>query len=452
MATTIIDDKIMPIINSNKILKVSPDNYTFFVRTDSFCSANEVQIFDQIKKDLESNNEVSIYIHFPVCKYICGFCHYPKKKDGSSLIDKSAALLVQEINRFKEKFPEIKNKMITSFYIGGGTPTLMSKEQLRKIIGAFEDCKFSDGCEKTIEGTPDTLSKGKVQDIQKAGFNRVSMGIQTLDEEKLSSYQRDHKKEDSLKALGVLLQNKIRTNIDLIYGFPDQTIESVLNDIDTIININGGPSSITLYRLRLTRIGDDETPVMKDYKRNPDKFPTQVETYKMKLAAAELLKEKGYIEGPIGWFHKKGEPIKVYEDRWKKQIPLFGFGWKAYSYSQNMQCQNEKDFDMYHYYVESRKELPIYCGEILNDKAKKKLAFFMKHGEPFVLEQSEYEALKILIDEMAEKGFIDINENGNKLVSLTKSGNILVEEILSSFIYHRIQVHPGRSNVIRDVI
>jgi len=456
-AKNFISSEIEPILSFDKTLKVSPDGYTFFTKPNSTCSANEAEISGQIESDLKSNNEISIYIHFPVCKYLCGFCHYPKKKDGSLLINKSVELLLKEISLFIQKYPEIKEKKITSFYIGGGTPTLMGKEQLQQIFNAFTGCNFSDECEKTIEGTPDTLSKDKITSIITTGFNRVSMGVQTLDQRLLSHYKREHKPEDSLSALNLLLIKGIKTNIDLIYGFSGQSVESLLKDIDKIVSINDGPSSITLYRLRLTRIGDEETEAMKEYKKNPGNFLSQEKVYLMKLSAANYLRDKGYYENPIGFFHKKNESIKVLEDRWKKQIPMFGFGWKAYSYSQNMQYQNEKDFELYRYYIDSREELPLNCGDIFdeNNTIKKRFCFSMKYGEPFIIEQSEYKkASKIIeIDKLIENEFITVNEkDGKNIIRITETGNILIEEIINSYIFRKIQLHPFHNTLLKDVM
>lgn len=469
-AETFIKKNIKPLVDEDEHLKTTPDSYSFFVKVkDKTSTISERKLLDQIEIDLKRADEISLYIHFPYCKAKCNFCHYVSKSggDNAALRIDAIDLLQREISLFAERFPMIKTKKISSLYLGGGTPALMGKECIDKLKRIFPDFKhnpfLSRDCERTIEATPESLmeSDEKIK-LLCDDFNRISVGVQTLDETILEDMNREGKEVQIIDALSKLFKiasvRDIKTNVDFIYGFPfngrelNDMISKFLEDLNTVISKENGPESITLYRLRLKRVDDLESPLMRKYEQFPKNFPEQFPTYIMKYAAALFLESRGYKEGPLGWFVKNnnGKPIKIYADRWQKQIPLFGFGVSSYSYTNNVQYRNEKDLEMYKYHIEKGEllvneklreggGLPISTGQIFNDsdKLRRELSYHFKQNDPTNVSEIQNGEISDLLETFLNKGFL---ERKGSDVKLSAIGNILVEEIISGYIWEDVKI------------
>ncbi|MDO8721475.1 MAG: radical SAM protein [Syntrophales bacterium] len=444
---------VKKVVKGDPFLDIEPEAYSFFVNvndTDDKPHIQEYPLIESFTKDIESAESISVYLHFPLCTpkedKLCRFCHYNRIKntDDSALRNRIVDLLCKEISTFTSKFSAVKNKEISSFYIGGGTPSLMDEKNLQQIMTAFKDWKFKEGAvktEKTIEATPGTLTESKINMLANF-FNRISVGVQTMDESILNEMNRlDNDTNKIKKSLTSLLGNaNITTNIDLIYGFPNQNTEKFLKDIESLLKIQGGPTSFTLYRLRLRRLGGDKSELMGEYEEDPKSFPNQFQAYEMKLKAKKYLEKNGYTEGPIGWFTKKSETAPVvYTDRWSNNIPLIGFGQAAYSYSDNVQFRNEHKFDLYQYYVGPRETLPITSAIKFDEALRNKriISFRLKRMED--IEESLFD--NIHQDELTEY-FIDkkLLKKVSGKFKLTEIGEVLVEELISGYIWEEIKV------------
>lgn len=459
-AELFIAGEIEPIVSKDEHLQTTPDSYSFFVKVkDKTSDMTEEGLRKKILSDIKDADEISLYVHFPYCKAKCTFCHYVSEPDGNNAALRSYAidLLKREISLFVKKFPVIKNKKISSLYIGGGTPSLMEKDCIDKLKSIFSDFKFkydpftSKDCEKTIEATPESLIESDEKITMLCNnFNRISVGVQTLDETILKEMHREGNETEIIDALSRLFKiasmQDIKTNVDFIYGFPfnGRKIENMtfkfLKDLETVISKENGPNSITLYRLRLKRVDDLESPLMKKYEESPKNFPDQLSTYIMKYAAALFLESRDYKEGPLGWFvkNKNRQSIKIYADRWQKQIPLLGFGVSSYSYTKNVQYRNEKDPDIYKYYIEND-ELPISSGQIFHGsgKLKRELSYHFKQNDPINISKIPTGEIRDLLDKFLNKSFLE--KKGSE-VKLSTVGNILVEEIISGYIWEDVKI------------
>lgn len=241
-----------------------------------------------------------------------------------------------------------KKSKTNSVYIGGGTPTLMSKESMERVfknLHKFYD--INEDAEITMKCTPDSIDEEKIKTMKNIGVNRVSMGVQRLNDDWLKSMNRRHTVSDVFKTLELFNKNGVNYNIDLIYGFGGQGVESFCDDLNEILKYN--PAEITLYRFENQKRTDDKSIKVGRSSREP--------IYIMQEAGRIILLSHGYTEGPDGWFTRKGvKKAKVYEDRWDKQIPLLGFGPEAYSYSKYQQHTN-KPLLQYQEAIQKNKEI-----------------------------------------------------------------------------------------------
>lgn len=209
---------------------------------------------DQIKKCITENisnqKEICLYVHIPFCEHRCKFCEYVVLDDhgDQSVQDKYVDYLLKEISLYKDI---IKDIPIIGYDMGGGTPLFLTNENLKKITDAIKEFNLSDKLTYSIETTPLIASKNieKLKYVKSIGYNRISMGFQTINENLLQKLNRDGSKYiydvavENIRKAGFT-----RLNIDLMYGFANQSNEDFLATIN--YTISKKPEYITLYRNR----------------------------------------------------------------------------------------------------------------------------------------------------------------------------------------------------------
>ena len=222
---------------------------------------------DYIKKSIANNinasDELSIYIHIPFCKTRCGFCEYAVVSgDEANEKTKYIDYLIKEMDMYKDI---IGNKKIVGFDIGGGTPSILETADLKRIVDYVKThFNLSKDLVISIETTPPIASNelDKLKAIKELGIDRISMGIQTISEKLLNEFGREgnaHIYESAMNNLRTAGFEKI--NIDIMYGFLNQSLEDFRRTIEYAIKLN--PEYITLYKMRykLTKISDEAKEV-----------------------------------------------------------------------------------------------------------------------------------------------------------------------------------------------
>ena len=171
---------------------------------------------------------MSIYIHIPFCKSICSYCDFCKFFYDEKRVDEYLISLEKEIKK------NYKNDLVKTIYIGGGTPTSLSLNQLDKLL-SITNVFNNDLEEFTIETNID-LSIDKIKLLKKYNINRVSIGVQTINNKHLKFLNRNHTKEDIINLVKNLKSNGIdNINIDLMYGFQNQTLKELEEDLNFIL-------------------------------------------------------------------------------------------------------------------------------------------------------------------------------------------------------------------------
>lgn len=171
----------------------------------------------------------SLYIHIPFCKSFCPYCDFVKQYYCKDLANKYIDLIIKKLNH------QYKNNKFETIYIGGGTPNCLNQNQLKKLLFPLSK-KLKTKYEFTIECNPEFVNDQQIKIFKKYKINRISLGIQTLDKQILSTINRTNHKKNVEKAIKIIFKHKL-TNLscDLIYGFNNQTINSIKNDIDFLL-------------------------------------------------------------------------------------------------------------------------------------------------------------------------------------------------------------------------
>ncbi len=242
------------------------------------------EIYRVVSENIENQKELCLYVHVPFCQSRCKFCEYvvlDKPCEGDA--DKYVEYLLKEIEMYRQI---IMDKPIVGYDLGGGTPSYLSVENLQRITDSIKRFNLNDGIYMSIETTPVIAAKDidKLKAIKAMGYNRISMGFQTVSEKLLESLGREGSKSLYEQAVdNVRKAGFDRLNIDLMYGFLNQSDEDFANTIKYTIALN--PEFITLYRNR--------------YKGTKLEAESQgVTLYKVNRQydiAYNLLKEAGYI-------------------------------------------------------------------------------------------------------------------------------------------------------------
>ena len=249
---------------------------------------------------------VNMYVGIPYCLPTdpphCGFCLFPTekyngKKDTSDYLE----YVAKEAELYKDFY---KNSIIESLYIGGGTPNLLAPKDYYRLMGIVTDLfpEMDNDIEKTLEGIPQLFNEDKIKAISDSGFNRVSMGVQQVSDKLIKSSGRKQTRKQVFDAIDLFHKYNLSCNIDLIYGWPEQTIEDMLNDLKEITQ--SGIRHITHYELNIAGRSDFATQQRKLVAPISDKI-------KMFNVAKEFLLSKGYRQRTVyDW-----EKVEVFENK-----------------------------------------------------------------------------------------------------------------------------------------
>ena len=271
------------------------------------------------------------YIHIPFCNKICSYCDFCKILYNEKYIDKYLDALEKEIT-------EIYNgEELDTIYIGGGTPSCLSTNQLERLLSIIDKLNKSNTLEYTIEGNFDSTTKEKLLLYKKHGINRLSLGIESLDKNNLMILERNEDKEtikSKIKQIRKLGFNNI--NLDLIYAIPNETLEVLEKDIDFIISLN--PEHISTYSL----IIEDNTKLKINNIKNIDESMD----YEMYKTIIKKLKEKKYIHYEISNFSKENKE-SIHNNCYWLNKEYYGFGLGASSYINNKRITNTRSITKY---------------------------------------------------------------------------------------------------------
>ena len=275
---------------------------------------------------------LGIYIHIPFCVKKCAYCDFYSLCD-LSLRENYVNALISQITSFRV---EAKNRIVDTIYIGGGTPSILTGEQVLRILKAVRKTfKVSGEAEISIEANPGTLNPEKLVAYHEAGINRLSIGLQSADDKELSMLGRIHTKEEFERSfLLARLEGFQNINVDLMYALPGQTEQTLSDTLDYVINLD--PDHISFYGLNI----EPETP----FGRNPDiakRLPNEDVQVEMYLNSAEKMEAAGFFQYEISNFAKPGFECRHNLRYWKVEDYL-GFGPSAHSLMNGTRFSYEK--------------------------------------------------------------------------------------------------------------
>lgn len=286
-----------------------------------------------------------LYIHIPFCRSKCGYCSFfsvpgPSAADLESYLDHlkaEIALWGRRLGRAGVRRP------VSSIYFGGGTPSLLSLEQMERIVSALARAfELTPGLEWSLEANPDSAADPDyLRGLLALGVNRLSLGLQSLDNKKLEVLGRRHQAVQGMKAFDLARQAGFANiSLDLIWGLPGQRALEWLRELETVINLQ--PDHLSCYGLTL----EHETPLARAEAAGEIALPPETEQAKMFLQGAELLESKGYLHYEISNFSRMGFACRHNQGYWQSQSYL-GLGAGAVSTLGGLRWENPKNLKDY---------------------------------------------------------------------------------------------------------
>ena len=304
---------------------------------------------------MQNKEELSLYIHIPFCVRKCGYCDFLSAPADEKARDRYVQALLMEIERYQGT--ETADRKIKTLYIGGGTPSILSVDQLDRIIQKIK-CTFNfyGDIEASMEMNPGTASKEKCRALYQMGINRLSIGLQSTNDKELKTLGRIHSYEDFLNTYAWCREAGFqKINVDLMAALPYQTVESYTTGLRKIIRL--APEHISAYSLIL----EEGTPFYQKYNSGCYPLPDEEQERLMYRETEQILAQAGSERYEISNYAKRGYACRHNLVYWQGGDYL-GLGLGSSSYMDGVRFHNTTDFDTYvnqGAHVEDREELSM---------------------------------------------------------------------------------------------
>ena len=277
-----------------------------------------------------------LYIHVPFCKRKCAYCDFYSVPDVNKIPEWINCIL-KEANLSKGLLPPFD-----TLYMGGGTPSLLQIVDLERLIkGLHQELNFSSDLEITLEANPDDLSSSKLTSYRSLGIDRISLGVQSLDEDSLKLLARRHSAKAAERAIDEALSAGFSSvGVDLIYGIPGQSGKAWMDTLEKVISL--GPNHISCYQLTLS----NGTPLDRLRQEGRVNLPNDDTLADLFLLTSETLESKGYIHYEVSNFALPGHLSRHNHKYWRR-TPYLGLGPGAHSFLSPVRWWNPKSIDAY---------------------------------------------------------------------------------------------------------
>lgn len=249
---------------------------------------------------------LSLYVHIPWCVQKCPYCDFNSHalKGGIPETEYVAHLL----DDLSADLHFVQGRQLQTIFFGGGTPSLLSEQAMATLLTGIEQrIPFSENIEITLEANPGTLETNKFEGFAKAGVNRISIGVQSFELEKLVQLGRIHNSEEALKAAGFAHSSVSTFNLDLMHGLPNQSVEQALADVKQAIALD--PFHISWYQLTI------EPNTL--FHSKPPVLPDDDVLWDIQQQGHELLSQAGYEQYEISAYSKPGHRCQHNLNYWQ---------------------------------------------------------------------------------------------------------------------------------------
>ncbi len=394
---------------------------------------------------------LGIYISVPFCRTKCSYCNFASDVFSKAVFERYVDRVCADISNAPGTAEQMGGKFereVDSIYLGGGTPTVLSSAQLRRIFDAVRS-QFSvgQGTEITVECAPGTLTAEMLETLQNCGVNRVSLGVQSFVDEEAASVGRLHKRvttlDDTARLRAVGITN---INIDLIAGLPHQTAESWKKSLQEAIATNA--PHVSVYMLEV----DEDSRLGRELIAGGTRYhahfvPDEEAVADFYVEACEALDGAGVAQYEISNFSRAGFESRHNLKYWTRQ-PYLGFGVDAHSMlpcrSPELEAVRFATSDALERYVSG---VPLHKTPVTRASALEEMFFLRLRlncgidlralGDEFG--SNTLEASRANVEDLVEQGLL---HRSGDWIFLTPRGRLLSNEVFQSFL-QPVELRPG---------
>jgi len=372
---------------------------------------------------------IGLYIHIPFCIQKCVYCDFVSVPVLEWIPDYVDALIKEIQMRSR---PDI---LVDTIYFGGGTPSILTANQIDTICKAIDDYWQIDArAEITLEANPGTLSEEKLQAWQLSGINRLNLGIQSFQDKHLKFLGRIHDVDQAHEAIDRIKHSRINNfGLDLMYGIPGQHLNEWIDDLQTAIQYT--PNHLSCYSLTY----EPGTPLFKALQQN---FVMPLPDHRvrdMMKALITIMDQNQFDHYEISNFASQTEFRSKHNQKYWNNVPYLGFGVSAHSFESNTRFYNVSQVN--HYIKQLHQNiLPVECSETLTVDQQMIEAIFLglrqTEGIPVRVFASRFscsftDLFSHVLEDMLESGYIELTDYTCRL---TQKGLFYLDSIVQQII------------------
>ena len=389
------------------------------------------------------SSSIGIYVHVPFCRLKCSYCDFNTYAGLDALIPTYVDAICSEITQYNRKQ---HNTQVGSIFFGGGTPSLMPPKSFEKILSAIENTFIlKPNVEITLEANPGTIDKPYLTSLFSIGLNRISIGAQSASTEELKLLDRLHTFQHVTRALqAATAAGFLLTNIDLLYGLPNQSENSWQETLSQIASLS--PQHLSLYALTL----EHGTPMQAKVRSGDLPNPDSDIAANMYEHAANYLEASGYRQYEISNWSEKGHYHECKHNiQYWRNLPHIGIGAGAHSWYKQYRYSNTKSpygyIDRFNTSINTSHKSPGTNATIQSQYIDKttEMNETMMLGMRLVRDGVSHRTFqnrfgialshqyKDILKQLSTKGLI---HNNMKSVNLTPTGRLLANRVFSEFV------------------
>lgn len=361
-----------------------------------------------------------LYIHIPLCIKKCLYCDFVSVPYDLVIAEDYIDAVCCELQQKKDYLGRLK-----TIYIGGGTPSVLHEKDLTKLFSCIRNSfRLSPDIEITLEANPGTLNDSKLHTMINSGVNRLSIGIQSFNDNELKTLGRIHDANEALAAVELIKKaGFMNFSIDLIYGIPCQDMEAWMNNLWIAVDLS--PQHISAYELT----PEINTPLYSLLRTQQYKLPDEETVVEMYSFAIDYLSSHGYGQYEISNFAAHGFECIHNLNYWNRG-EYVGIGAGAHSFINKIRSKNTDDVKKY---IKNIKDGITTEEELLrltsDDEAREFIFLGLRKTEGINIAAAERYGLDIVAscDELFKEGYLEVKNNN---VRLTRKGMVISNTII----------------------
>ncbi len=368
---------------------------------------------------------LSLYLHIPFCVRKCAYCDFPSYPNCLHHLSDYVNALISEITSASRRYPD---RIVNTIFFGGGTPSLLSGAQMQTLMDTVRACfRVAEDAEISMEANPGTLTPENLIEYRASGINRLSIGVQTMNDRLLHAIGRIHTRSDAIEAVRLARSAGFdNINLDLMYGLPGQSEEDFAETLRDALRLN--VEHLSMYSL----IVEEGTPLCEQFEAGKITLPDDEATLNMQHAAAELLRRHDMHRYEISNYAKPGFECRHNMVYWHRGEYL-GLGCAAHSLMEEMRFSNTPDLYEYLSGVREFDRQPLDFADVLEETVMLSLRTVrgMDMDEYRMLCGVDYPVKKRIIDRLMREDMALLTAGR---LSLTERGMDVLNAVIEALI------------------